>query len=812
MPGEGGTSVGRIVGYLVLDKSDWTRGIEQAKAEARSLGRESPTVRIDVDSAGAIAKINAVDAAGRKAGSRSGGIGLLLTSILAIGPAAIPLAAGAGAAVAGIGAAGVVAALGILGIHDAMKQGTTLGKQYSATFAPIVDEFGHLKALAASNMFGGINAGVKDARAEFPQLNQDVGLLSTQLGQIVGHTAPGLLALFSDFSPLISQLGDDLVRGSAGFEHWATSGDGVRHLVAYLQTELPRAEQFVGQLADSLVHVSMAIAPLGGTSLATFGTLLRLFNLIPVGTLTAAAPAIVGVTLAIKGMRAVSGSTLPGLKGLNLGWAQMGPIAAAAGIGLGVLTSILGRNQEKQAQATAEINNYTDALKASHGAIDQNIRDLTAQALQSAGAFDAARRLGVSLKDVTDAALGDAEAMKRVDTATYWAQQEAAIEKASGTTGKHASDMVKDYNTLNAAIGGQSGELDKATQKARELAAASGGVSTTQADLKSQMQQVRDTALSETSQLVLLSAELDKLSGNTIDAKEQELHLRDAMQALIDKAKTNGHSLDENTAKGRANKEGLLDLIKGINGHAEAVYKQTGSIGAATGALKTDEAALRSSMRQAGYTKGQIDKLIAAYAATPRDVRTKVDADNAAAMAKLRDYKYQLDRLNGRIISVDIYQTTHQVGPAAGGHLAGADGGTLTRSGFRRYGVGGTVGGRGGPREDNQLVLLSVGEKVIPNGPAQEYATLIDAMIAGQYGSGGTVGAGLVVNRAGLGGVPAYARGGQVSAPMTNGRRSKPMQIKVKVELTTDSGGNMRAWVRDIVADEADYAATTARM
>ena len=62
---------------------------------------------------------------------------LLSTAILTGAAAAIPVAGVAVGALAGLSATAGVAVLGVLGINDAIKQGTPLGLKYKAAFAPI---------------------------------------------------------------------------------------------------------------------------------------------------------------------------------------------------------------------------------------------------------------------------------------------------------------------------------------------------------------------------------------------------------------------------------------------------------------------------------------------------------------------------------------------------------------------------------------------------------------------------------------------------------------------------------------------------
>jgi hypothetical protein len=793
MPGEGGTSVGRIVGYLVLEKSDWTRGIEAAKAEARSLGRESPTVHIDVDSAGAVAKISAVDAAGRKAGSKSGGIGLLLTSILAIGPAAVPLAAGATAAVAGLGASLAVAAVGILGIHDAMKSGTQLGQQYSAAFAPVVSEFGHLKQLAAQNMFAGINAGVKDARALFPTLNRDVSTLSGQMGQIAGHVAPGLVALFVSLNPLLADLGASLVKGATSFEHWAQSSGGVSKFVAYAQAELPKVEHTLVEVATAVGHIVSSLGPMGGVVLTSIGVLAEAIAAIPVPVLKVVVPAIIATTLALKGMAVaeiISGKValLTGsLKGLAYAesittGATVTTTGALAGLAIGVgevvgPLAVVAATLYGVSKAMDFVSSKSSKGSFLHDVFDPHLGDiLKSQGSKAQQGLDA---LSTAYWSVTGSSATSAQQL--VD----WGSK---AENAKIVTTRFASSQKELDSTLadlKASLPGATGALDDNVDAVTRATEKIPG-------LRQQIDGLRSSELSATAVSGYMVAALAALSGNAISAEQDALHLKDAMAGLSEQTKTNGHSLDENTAKGRANKESLLDLITQANAHSAAVLAQTGSVNAATTALGDDEGALRRAATAAGLNKDEVDKLITSYAAVPSDVSTKVKANIKQAQDQNTILEDQIAtlQLSAHIITITTY-LKNVILPGVRGPSAGE----------RHHASGGEVGGSGGPRADNQLIWASSKEFVVNAAAYAKNKPLIQSINAGAVPK-----------------LQTYARGGPVSAAApgavsaTSSRRSRPWVVGGRLEFSKDAQGALTAFIRDVHLDEADFVGTTARM
>jgi hypothetical protein len=264
----------------------------------------------------------------------------LVTAIAAIGPALVPMGAAAAGALAGTGAAAGVALLAFEGIRTEMQQGTILGKAYQQTFQPIIGEFRALSYLAADRMFTGINTAVSSSRRLFPQLAMDVSGLAGQLGQIVSHLAPGLVALFTRLNPLFLSMGGYLVRLSAGFEKWAVSGTGVTRFVQYAQQNLPGIEAMLKNVATAVGRLVVGLAPLGGVSFSTIGVFAKLAAAIPLPTLRVLAPIIAGIIVATKAWQ-VATAALNVIMDLN-------PFVAVAAAIVGVGVALVAAYKHSQ--------------------------------------------------------------------------------------------------------------------------------------------------------------------------------------------------------------------------------------------------------------------------------------------------------------------------------------------------------------------------------------------------------------------------------------------------------------------------------
>jgi hypothetical protein len=224
----------------------------------------------------------------------------LVAGLTAVAPAMIPIGVAAAGLSVGLGALGAAGLLAFLGIKEQMKAGTLQGQQLGQQITAMNTNFAGLKAVSATAIGPGLTQGLRALNQITPFVSMAMETLSTQLGQIASHLGPALAALFIRLMPLFTLAGNQLVRLSAGFERWATSGTGVTKFVDYVQKNLPTVERVLGQLALAIGRLVQGLGPLGGVSFSTIGVLAKLINLIPVPLLKSLAPIIAGIILATK--------------------------------------------------------------------------------------------------------------------------------------------------------------------------------------------------------------------------------------------------------------------------------------------------------------------------------------------------------------------------------------------------------------------------------------------------------------------------------------------------------------------------------
>ena len=673
----------------------------------------------------------------------------LLDTALLLGPAIVPLGAAALAAGAAFGSMGAVGILAFKGIQAEMKAGTTLGKQYWDTFKPVVDEFRQLEHIAAANVFGGITKGVTQARTLFPLLNQDVAMLSTHLGSIVGNVGSGFIALLHDMNPLLVDLAGALDKGAAGFQHWATSSKAPAQFVAFAQAQLPKLEALFADVAKAVVHLGEAAAPIGGALLQALDGIAQAISRIPVPVLSAMilaldaarlwqiASGLSGISKALQAVALESGPVLTAASGLAaafLGVVTPIGLAVAAGYALKAILSSLGVDIPK---AAIDINALSKAGNDGSSGMSDIASTLTTQltpamnGLQSATgpAVDQLIRATLQSKPLQGLLDGTGQS---IDTVTKmlssspdaWNLWITGLQKSMIAGGKNKAVVDFQVGSIEALRQAWQDSADAADGSTAAIQTQDEFLTANNLTVEKATKKYNDAVAAAhtfTAELGYMSKALDTLSGNAVTAELGQLKLTDAWavgkgvdSALTQQVLAHGKSLNINTANGRANYEWALSQIQAINTQAISYAKATGSIGKGTDSLRINEAALRTSMIQAGFTTAQVDALLKKYAATPADVKTSITQQGAQAVIDaLGDLEYWLHRI---------------ADPTWAAHIDIIAGAQAAQGGRPAAAAGGLLMGKGGPTSDNLLIRASPGEYVVNAAATAKNLPLLDSL------------------------------------------------------------------------------------
>lgn len=305
----------------------------------------------------------------------------------------------------------------------------------------------------------------------------------------------------------------------------------------------------------------------------------------------------------------------------TLGLSAKSAKTAVGGVGaaLTVATLAFGLYASSHAKAEAKIDDFTQALNGETEAVNKSVRAVAAKQLQDAGALESAQMLGLSLAEVTDAALGQGDALARI-------QPLLDGYVATGVNGTIVEqDRASAAGKVNDAIKGVSGSYNKATTEAKQMNAAT-------ADSAGAMGSMKDKTVSAKEALQQWRTEMVKSARAAIDLEGSQ----DAVEAAVDDAtkavKDNGKTLDNNTEKGRNNRAALRNLASSSIAYREKLIEQGASQKKVTGTtMQAREAFIKTAIKMGATRKeakeladkfGLVDKKINDL--NNKNVKTKV--------------------------------------------------------------------------------------------------------------------------------------------------------------------------------------------
>ena len=175
-------NVGELVAYLRLDMGDFEQGIAKGTALADKLDGRDVNVNVKADTALAETKLAAVAASEAKvddsntkvaksSNEASKGMSAMVAAVIMLGPALVPLAAGAAGLAVGFGAMGAAGILAVVGIVQEMKKGTPLGLAYTGILQTLKGDLTTLGRTAASGTLAPFQQAVSDLQQRMPVLN-----------------------------------------------------------------------------------------------------------------------------------------------------------------------------------------------------------------------------------------------------------------------------------------------------------------------------------------------------------------------------------------------------------------------------------------------------------------------------------------------------------------------------------------------------------------------------------------------------------------------------------------------------------------
>lgn len=394
-----------------------------------------------------------------------------------------------------------------------------------------------------------------------------------------------------------------------------------------------------------------------------------------------------------------------------------GPWGAAFIAGTAVLTHFWQEHQK----AKQYIEDVTASLDAQTGAVTENTREKVKQALQDQGILDRADDLGISLKLVTDAALGNTGALGYLErkagdvqgTLADLTSEQGALNlanlEAKIATGEYASSV----SLLLGPVREQAGIIADARKEVEQLARADGEaadetnkVTTATKRYSQTIDDARDKVQK------LLDVENKRRNANLQDRRDR-VALLDQIAAAREEAREGKKTLDENTKAGRENLNALFDLADQWENSSFKVRNAKGAYDEMRqNFIRVAEqmGATRTRARQLADELLTIPKKRVTEIETPGMEKALADLARLRALANLREF----NRLR---IQVGANQA-----------LAG----------------GGLVGGVGSGTSDSNLIWASRGEfmqrKAAVDYYGVEFMRKLNSLQIPRYATGGPIG------------------------------------------------------------------------
>lgn len=521
-----------------------------------------------------------------------------------------------------------------------------------------------------------------DAQGNFIGLSKFAGNLQDSLKSLTPEQRNAALAVI---------FGSDAVRaanvlyneGAKGIEDWTAAVDDqgyaseqaamrldnlagdIEALGGAFDTALIQTGSGANDVLRDMVQMVTAVveaygnlpAPVQGGVLAV-GALVAVVGLAG-GAFLLAVPKVVEFRLALATLGVEMPKTAAAARGvMGVLGGPWGLAITGALIGLGLLSAAAAEN-------AARVEAFAGTLDSASGKITDSTRDmvkanLAAQQsflwMNNGSAYDAAEKLGLSLDTVTDAALGNADALQEVSKQTLISKMSnAELADALERTGLNTYEYESAAKLLNDTVKGSAGSIEDATEAAKQKQKADEGATEATKDQAQSLEELAGVANDTNEAISDLADEIRNFGSAQFDVEDSTIALYDAFDSLKANLDAGAGSLDVTTAAGRETRTAMLDVARAANDNAAAIAAVGGTTDQIAGALNAGRQRIIDSRIALGDTaeaaQAYADKLIA----TPTAVTTAVTLTGTdAAVANLERVKSAIRDVINLIASTPV--------------------------------------------------------------------------------------------------------------------------------------------------------------
>lgn len=486
-------------------------------------------------------------------------------------------------------------------------------------------------------------------RLFFDFLNRQALPSTLIFGRSLGNLGLGLAGLLRNMEPLWNVVAPNLERLAANFAEW---GNDTRNFTGFIQFMIDEGPKFValfGALFDAAIDVGVALAPLGtvyavgltylaqalsavaehapfllqlAVAVGTARVAFDLFRRVHVGIIhpiREAGEHIRNLGDRIKGVGESADGTArkTGRFRTALGSA-VGVLGGPWGLAITAGIGLIGAFAAAKANATEKVREYTDAIRSDSGAIKENTRALAAKNLEQKGLLEDAERFGLSLELVTDAVIGEKNAMEQLNAAIDEVRQEYyELYGTSKMTEDQYTKLILQTADFKRAIEKEAEAVSEAVESNRRLEEATG-------DLAEAQNTLNGVVVEGTYQVDKLKAALSELAEVNLSAAESEIRYEQAVKRATDAVKENGATLDINTEAGQNNKQALIDLARAANDKIDAMERSGKAASEVTKIYDEQRKGFIKLAEQMGATGDEAEKLADDLLKIPTERNTKL--------------------------------------------------------------------------------------------------------------------------------------------------------------------------------------------
>jgi TP901 family phage tail tape measure protein len=331
------------------------------------------------------------------------------------------------------------------------------------------------------------------------------------------------------------------------------------------------------------------------------------------------------------------------------------------GIAITALVTILGAVAAANANAEAKAKSYADTLEVGSNKVTKATRDLAKANLatedsflwfKSDSTYTAAKKLGLSLTTVTDAATGNVKALKKVrDALDVGAVGTDKYNAALKRSGLNDTDFALASDAVTKGVMGESDSLKEAIRVAEQKQSVDGDSASSNADVATSYGTVTEAVDGVVTSIQDLSKELNALNGVHLDARAAARALEQAYDDFDASIAKNGKTLDITTEKGRANQAALDDIAKAAGASGQAIVDAGGGYDEYGASLEASKGQIDARIAKLGITGQAASDLSDMILHIPTKAEFTAYAHVDDAMAKLDALRTKYLAVGGLIMN-----------------------------------------------------------------------------------------------------------------------------------------------------------------